>query len=299
MGKSVGRVQVGLTGNRTNRRHSLKARQLLVLPSVAWTATFFLVPLLLVAVYSFGQVSFITFDVRFGWTLANYGQVFDPLYLHTFVRSLVLSLSTTLACLLIGFPLAYFISRQPARAQRTLLVMVMIPFWTSFIVRTYAIFNLLDNGGPIDGLARSLGLVRGHIDFLFTNKAIGVGIVYSYLPLMVLPIYVALERIDPAILDAAGDLGAGPRQAFRRVALPLGMPGVVAGLIIVGIPAMGEYVIPDILGGGKTVMLGSVVTEQFLSVGNYPFGSAIAMTLIGVMTIVLFLGRRARPLEMA
>ena len=262
-----------------------------------WSAVFFLFPLALVAIYSFGRIDLITFDVRFGWTIGNYGRVFDPLYLHTFIRSLLLSFTTTVGCLLIGFPMAYFISRQPTRAQRVLLVLVMIPFWTSFIVRTYAILNLMDNGGPIDGLVRALGLVSGHIDFLFSNRAIALGILYSYLPLMVLPIYVALERIDPATMDAAADLGARPKETFRRVTVPLGMPGVVAGLIIVGIPAMGEYVIPEILGGGKTVMLGSVITRQFLGVGDYPFGSAIAMTLIFVMIVVLFVGRRAHPLE--
>jgi ABC-type spermidine/putrescine transport system permease subunit I len=285
--------------SRKDARGFLAPRQLLVLPSVAWTATFFILPLLLVAVYSFGQIDLITFDIRFGWTLANYGRVFEPLYLHTFVRSLVLSGSTTIGCLLVGLPLAHFISRQPPRAQRVLLLIVMIPFWTSFIVRTYAIFNLLDNGGPVDGLARALGLVQGHINILFSNKAIGLGILYSYLPLMVLPIYVALERIDPATLDAASDLGAGGRQVFRRVTLPLAMPGVIAGLIIVGIPAMGEYVIPDILGGGKTFMLGNVVTTQFLGVGDYPFGSAIAMTLVLPMAVVLVLGRRRGVLEAA
>jgi ABC-type spermidine/putrescine transport system permease subunit I len=299
VGAGVGRVQVRVAAGRPGERGLLAPRQLLGLPSVAWTATFFLLPLVLVAVYSFGQIDLVTFDTRFGWTLANYGRVFEPLYLHNFVRSLVLSGSTTVGCLLVGLPLAHFISRQPPRAQRVLLLMVMIPFWTSFIVRTYAIFNLLDNGGPVDGLARALGLVRGHINFLFSNKAIGLGILYSYLPLMVLPIYVALERIDPNILDAASDLGAGGRQVFRRVILPLAMPGVGAGLIIVGIPAMGEYVIPDILGGGKTFMLGNVVATQFLGVGDYPFGSAIAMTLILPIAVVLVLARRRRVLEAA
>jgi spermidine/putrescine transport system permease protein len=297
VGTGVGRVQVGVAAGRRRGRAPLSARQLLVLPTLAWTAVFFLLPLLLVAIYSFGRIDLITFDVRFGWTLANYGRVFEPLYLHTFLRSLILSAVGTIGCLLVGFPLAYFISRQPPRAQRVLLVMVMIPFWTSFIVRIYAIFNLLDNGGPVDGLARALGLVQGHIDILFTSKAVGLGILYSYLPLMVLPIYVALERIDPAILDAAADLGAGSRHVFWRVTLPLGMPGIAAGLIIVGIPAMGEYVIPDILGGGKTFMLGNVVTTQFLGVGDYPFGSAIAVALLVFMAAVLFLGRRTRGLE--
>jgi spermidine/putrescine transport system permease protein len=272
-------------------------RQLLLIPSLGWTIAFFLLPLVLIVVYSFGQIDLIRFDVTFGWTLSNYGRVFESLYLATFVRSIVLSVTATAGCLLLGFPLAYFISRQPPRSQRLFLALVMVPFWTSFIVRTYAILNLLDNGGPIDRVARSLGLIRGHIDFLFSGGAIAVGILYSYLPLMVLPIYVALERIDRSLIDAAADCGASAQEVFRRVTLPLSTPGVTAGVIIVGIPAIGEYVIPDILGGGKTVMLGTVVTRQFLGVGDYPFGSAIAMTLIVAMTVVLIFARPARRLE--
>jgi spermidine/putrescine transport system permease protein len=245
----------------------------------------------LVGIHSFGQISFVTFDMHFGWTLQNYKDIAQPIYFHTLTRSLVLSTTTTVLCLGLGYPLAYFLSRQPPKWQKIGLLAIIVPFWASFVVRTYSLVNLLENGGPVDDVARKLHLVSGHLDFLYTAGSIAVGMVYSYIPLMVLPIYVALERIDPALLDAASDLGADASSMFRRVILPLGMPGVVAGAVIVGISATGEYVIPEILGGGKTLMLGNVVADQFLNVGNYPFGSAIAMSLLGLLVVLLLLGR--------
>jgi ABC-type spermidine/putrescine transport system permease subunit I len=271
-------------------------RAILAVPTIGWVALFFAVPLVLVLVYSFATVSLVTFSTTFGWTWSNYRQIFDHLYLDTLIRSVLLSVSATAGCLLLGFPLAYFISRQPLRRQRLLLVLVIVPFWTSFIVRTYAMENLLGAGGPVDHLARLLGAAHGLV-LLYTPAAIGIGILYSYLPLMVLPIYVSLERIDAALLDAAGDLGARPRRAFWRVTVPLAAPGILVGCLIVGIPALGEYVIPEVLGGGKTLMLGNVISEQFLSVGNTPFGSAIAVVLMAVMAVALLGLRRARKLE--
>jgi ABC-type spermidine/putrescine transport system permease subunit I len=267
-------------------------RQLLLLPSLIWFLGFFLVPLGLIALHSFGQISLVTFRMHFGWTLQNYRDISDPIYFRTLRRSLELSITTTLLTLVLGFPMAYFLSRQSPRWQKVGLLAIIVPFWASFVVRTYALVNLLENGGPLDDVARRLHLVSGHLDFLYTAGSIGAGMVYSYLPLMILPIYVALERIDPAQLDAASDLGASGSSMFRRVVLPLGMPGVVAGAVIVGISATGEYVIPEILGGGKTLMLGNIVADQFLNVGNYPFGSAIAMSLLALLVVLMLLGGR-------
>jgi spermidine/putrescine transport system permease protein len=272
-------------------------RGLLALPTVGWVVLFFAVPLGMVIVYSLATISLVTFNISFGWTLSNYRQIYDPLYFNTLVRSVELSVGATIGCLLLGFPLAYFISRQSTRWQRVLLVFVIVPFWTSFIVRTYAMVNLLQNNGPLNDALNGLGITHGALNLLYTPRSIAIGIVYSYLPLMVLPIYVSLERIDPALLDAASDLGASGRRVFRRVVLPLARPGVVVGCIIVGIPAMGEYVIPEILGGGKTLMLGNVISDQYLSVGDIPFGSAIAVLLMAVMALVLLISRRFGALE--
>jgi len=237
--------------------------------------------------------------VEFGWTVANYQAFTSALYLHTLIRSLALSVGTTAACAVLGLALAYFISRQGRTAQRLLLAAVIVPFWISFVVRTYAWVGLLENDGPVDRLARALGLVGpgSHIDLLYTPASIGIGIVYSYLPLMVLPIYVSLERIDPAIYSAGADLGATPWRQFRRIVLPLSVPGLIAGSIIVGIPALGEYVIPEILGGGKTLMVGNVIASQFTDTGNYPFGSALAVALMALLMVTLFIVRRIRPIE--
>lgn len=295
MVEDLGRIQVRIASKEPlpSQRRS-PARHLLLLPSLLWFTVFFLGPLVLVAVHSLGQVSLVTFQMRFGWTFQNYRDIGDPLYLHTLARSLVLAVSTTFLCAVIGFPLAYFASRQPERWQRVLLLLVIVPFWTSFVVRTYSLVYLLENGGPLDAFARRLGLVSKHLNFLYTPGSIGVGMVYSYLPLMILPIYVALDRVDRSVLEAASDLGASGAGLFLRVVLPLAMPGLVAGATIVGVSATGEYVIPEILGGGKTLMLGNIVADQFLNVGNYPFGSAIAVALLAVLAVALVLGSRAR-----
>ncbi len=280
-----------VASSRRARVAGAAGRSLLAVPSVAWTVLFFVAPLILLFVYSFGTTNLLTFQVDFGWTLHNYGDIFHSLYLTPILRSFALSAGATFACLLIGFPVAYTISRASGRRQALLLLMVMIPFWTSFVVRTYGVYNVLSNRGPLDQLLRSLGIVHGDIHLLFTPVGVGIGIVYTYLPLMVLPLYVALERIDPAVLEAANDLGAKPWRVLRRVVLPLAVPGIIAGCILVAIPATGEYVIPQILGGGKTLMFGNVMSDQFLTIGDYPFGAAMAVVLTIVLMIVLMVMR--------
>lgn len=272
------------------RRPALAGR-LLAVPSFAWTLVFFLVPLGFLFAYSFGEIDIITFQVDWGWTLDNYANVFDPLYAAAIRRSVMLSVGATLGALLIGFPIAYYIALQRGRRQLMLLLAVMVPFWTSFLVRTYAMTNLLGNGGPVATVWGWLG--GGDLNLLYTPAAIGLGILYSYLPLMVLPLFVALERIDPAVRDAAADLGASSWRALWRVVVPLAMPGIIAGCILVGVPATGEYVVPAILGGGKTLMYGNVVADQFQTVGDYPFGAALSMTLMAVLTVAVLVLRRA------
>jgi ABC-type spermidine/putrescine transport system permease subunit I len=274
-------------------------RRGLLLPSVVSAGLFFLAPLGLLLLYSFGSVNLINYQVYFGWTFSNYTSIVRSIYLDVMLRSLVLSLGATLACLLIGFPVAYTIARARGRRQAVLLVMVMVPFWTSFIVRTYGIYNVISYKGPLDRLLNALGLHHGQLQtLLFQPAGIAIGIIYSYLPLMVLPIYVALERIEPNMLLAASDLGARPRRVLWRVVVPLAAPGIVAGCMLVGIPATGEYTIPAILGGGKTAMYGNIVSDQILSLGNYPFGSAIAMVLTGLLLVaLLWLRSRAARAE--
>jgi len=285
---------------RLRRASATLARHTLALPSVGWTTLFFFAPLALLLLYSFGSTNLLTYKVYFGWTLSHYGGIFEGLYLETVLRSFALSIAATIGCLLVGFPVALTISRAPRRAQSALLLAVMIPFWTSFVVRTYGIYNVISDNGPLYQLLHALGLVNGYIHLLFTPAGVAIGMLYTYLPLMILPLYVALERIDPATMEAASDLGAPPWRVLRRVVLPLAMPGIVAGCILVGIPATGEYVVPQILGGGKTLMVGNVISEQFLSIGDYPFGAALATGLTVVLMIALtLLSSRARRAEVA
>jgi len=267
-------------------------RGLLVVPTLAWTALFLLAPLGLLIVYSFGQVDIITLRVFFGWTSDNYTRVFSSLYLHSLLRSIILSVSATALCLVIAFPVAYYISRRSRRIQYALLVLVLVPFWTSFLIRSYAWVGLLQNKGPIEDVLHFLGLLHGSLDVLYTPVAVVIGIVYSYLPLMILPLYVALERVDSDLLEAARDLGARPWRVFRRVILPLAIPGIAAGCVIVGIPVMGEFVIPAILGGNKTLMYGNVISSQFFESGDYPFGSALAVALTVILVAVLVTTRK-------
>ena len=275
-------------------------RQLLALPGVGWTVLFFLAPMALLLVYSFGSVNLLTLHVQFGWTLSNYTQLGQALYLQPIVRSLALSAAATLACLLIGFPVAYTIARAGGRRQALMLLGVMIPFWTSFVVRTYGIYDVISDNGPIYSILHSLGIVHGYIHVLFTQYGVGIGVVYTYLPLMILPLFVSLERIDPALLEAAGDLGATSMRTLRRVILPLAVPGIIAGTILVAIPATGEYVIPQILGGDTTLLFGNVVSDQFEDIGNYPGGAAMAIALTAVLMIVLmFLRSRSYKAEAA
>jgi ABC-type spermidine/putrescine transport system permease subunit I len=255
--------------------------RVLVFPAFGWTAVFFIAPLGLLIAYSVGQIDIITFTVHWGWTLDSYRQVFQSLYLSAIERSLLLSTTATLACLVVGFPVAYYISLQRGRRQLLLLLAIMVPFWTSFLVRTYAMTNLLEY--------RALG--NGSL--LYTPLAVGLGIFYSYLPLMILPLFVALERIDPSLRESAADLGANGIRRLRRVILPLATPGIVAGCILVGVPSTGEYVIPQILGGGKVLMFGNVVADQFQTTGDYPFGAALAVTLMTGLTVLVLVARRA------
>jgi len=272
-------------------RRRTRAGWLLAVPSFGWTLLFFLVPLGFLFAYSLGEIDIITFQVHWGWTLDNYAGVFDQLYLTAIRRSVLLSVGATAGALVIGFPIAYYISLQRGRRQLLLLLAVMVPFWTSFLVRTYAMTNLLGNGGPVATVWGWFG--GGDLNLLYTPTAILLGILYSYLPLMVLPLFVALERIEPAVRDAAADLGASGWRTLRRVIVPLAMPGIVAGCILVGVPATGEYVVPAILGGGKTLMYGNVVADQFQTVGDYPFGAALSMTLMAVLTVTVLVLRRA------
>jgi spermidine/putrescine transport system permease protein len=254
----------------------------LSLPAISWYALFFIGPLAIMAAYSFAEVTGFV-GVKFSWNLDNYRYLWDPLYGTIFKRTLWLSLIGTALCLLIAFPFAYYLARY-AKHKTLLLMLVIVPFWTSFLIRTYSWLIILDPEFVLLRALRAIGVTDGGT-ILYTENAIYLGVAYNYLPLMILPLYAALERIDWSLVDAAQDLGDGPLRAFRRVTLPLALPGVLAGSLLVFIPLTGEYLIPVILGGDKTVYTGQLIAQQFLEARDWPLGSAIAMVVIVALLI--------------
>ncbi len=208
-------------------------------------------------------------------------------YLQIFARSFGLSAITTILCLLLSLPTAFYMALQPERTRNGLIFLVTIPFWTNLLVRNYAWILLLRNGGLIDGLLRDAGLSSGSLNLLYSNTAIVLGLTYTFLPFMVLPIYASLEKLDVRLVEAAFDLGANRWQALRRVVLPLAMPGIVAGCILVFVPALGAYVTPELLGGGKSLMIGNLIQGQFGSARNWPFGAALAFALLAIVLLAM------------
>ena len=254
----------------------------LALPALCWYGAFFLAPLGFIAAYSFAELSGFV-GISYAWNLENYRYLWDPLYGDIFLRTLGLAAFGTGATLLVAFPFAYWLARY-ARRRTLLLLLVIVPFWTSFLIRTYAWLIILDPSFPVFDLL--------DVDILYSTTAVYVGVVYNYLPLMILPLYAALERVDWSLVEAAQDLGDRPLRAFRRVTLPLALPGVVAGSLLVFIPLTGEYLIPAILGGNKTAYTGTLIAQQFSEAHDWPLGSAIAMVVIASMTVVLVLFSR-------
>jgi spermidine/putrescine transport system permease protein len=226
------------------------------------------------------------------WTTESYRRVFDPLYAEIFWRSFLLSAVSTMLCLILGFPLALHIARSKRRIL--LLNLVMLPFWTSFLIRTYAWMFLLRDTGLINTILQSLHLIRQPLPLLFNDGAVVLGLVYGYLPFMVLPLYATLEKLDPALLDAAQDLGATPWVTTWNVIVPLSRSGMLAGSLLVFIPCLGAYLTPDLLGGGKTVMIGNLVQNQFTTARDWPFGSAISLLLMALVLIILLRMLRKR-----
>jgi spermidine/putrescine transport system permease protein len=220
------------------------------------------------------------------WTLTNYARVWDPLYAIVLWRSLILATIATVLCLVLGFPLALFIS-QSGKRKSLYLNLVMLPFWTSFLVRLYAWIFLLRDTGLINTLLRSLGITHEPLPMLYNDGAVILGLVYGHLPFMVLPLYATLERLDRSLLEAAADLGARPWTTFGLVTIPLCRPGILAGSVLVFIPCLGSYIVPDLLGGGKSIMIGNVVQNQFTTARDWPFGAALSFALMALVLVLL------------
>jgi spermidine/putrescine transport system permease protein len=262
-------------------RPGLKAWSLLS-PGILWLFLFFLVPLLIMFAYSLMPRG-VYGGVESGFTLQHYQRFFDPLYLQVLTRTFLWSLAATIICLLMGYPVAWLIARS-RRWKNLLLFLIVLPFWTSFLVRTFAMIFLLRDTGFINTTLLNLGLISDPLQLLYTPFSVMLGLVYGFLPFMVLPIYASLEKLDYSLLEAAEALGARPAARFLKVTLPLSMPGVIAGALLVFIPALGSFLTSDLLGGAKEVMIGNLIQNQFAAARNWPFGSAASFI---VMTLVL------------
>jgi spermidine/putrescine transport system permease protein len=264
---------------------------LISLPAYIYLVLLFVVPLVLVLVYSFATRDSTGLTVLEDWNLESYKRLFTEIVFEIFARSLVLAVVTTVICLLFSYPFAYYIATRSPRVRNLLLIFVMIPFWSNFLVRTYAWRVILGSEGPISQISLAMG--GEPIRLLFTTPAVLIGLVYGFLPFMVLPLYAALERMDWRLVEAARDLYADGWTSFRKVTLPLSMPGVVAGSILVFIPSLGAYVTPAILGGAKTTLLGDYIVSQFLAARNWPFGSALSFAVMFVMLLATIFYFRA------
>jgi spermidine/putrescine transport system permease protein len=269
----------------------------LLAPGGFWLLLFFLIPILIMLVYSFMPRG-IYGGVEPGFTLEHYARFFDSLYLDVLRRTFLWSAACTVICLILGYPVAYVIVRA-GRWRNLLLFLVVLPFWTSFLVRTFAMIFLMRDTGLINNWLLKLGLIDDPLTILYTPFAVMVGLVYGFLPFMILPIYASLEKLDPSLLEAAEVLGARPRARFRRVTLPLSMPGVVAGCLLVFIPALGSFLTSDLLGGAKQMMIGNLVQNQFSSARNWPFGSAASFIVMGLVLVAVMIYLRVRDQNVA
>lgn len=262
-----------------------RLRSLFLAPATLVMALLFLAPLAIVCAYSVltrGAYG----GVETPWTIDGYRRFVDPLYGAILLRSFWMAAMATFFCLLLGFPLALFIA-QSGRRKNLYLNLVILPFWTSFLVRLYAWMFLLRDTGLINAALQSLGLIHQPLPMLYNDGAVLLGLVYGYLPFMVLPIYATLERLDRTLLEAAADLGARPWATVREVTIPLSLPGIRAGAVLVFIPCLGAYLTPDLLGGAKTILIGNLVQNQFTTARDWPFGSAASLILMAVVLLLM------------
>jgi len=274
----------------------MKLRSWFLLPTWLAMVLLFAAPLAIVLAYSL-LTRGVYGGVEHPWTAESYRRLVDPLYLTILLRSFVMALAATALCLVLAFPAALFISRA-SRRKNLYLQLVMLPFWTSFLVRTYAWLFLLRDTGLINTALQALGIIHEPLPMLYTNGAVLLGLVHGYLPFMVLPIYATLERLDPSLTEAAADLGARPLRTVFSVIAPLSKPGIIAGSVLVFIPCLGAYLTPDLLGGGRTVLVGNLVQNQFTTARDWPFGSAVSMLLMLLVTALVwaFLRRESERL---
>jgi spermidine/putrescine transport system permease protein len=259
---------------------SRAASAVLVVPGIAWLIALFVIPLVMMFVVSLGSRGELDQIVLDNPSLDNYRRALDPAFLPTFLNSLRYAAATTILSLAIGYPIAYWISRYGGRHKALLLIIVMLPFWTSYLIRTYAWMIVLRDNGVLNSVLQAVGLTSEPLILLNTDFSVILGMTYGFLPFAILPLYVSIDRLDPALTSAARDLYANGRAAFIKVTLPLTMPGIVAAAILTFIPAIGDFVTPDLLGGAETTTIAKVVQELFLEGRDWPYGAALGFVLM-------------------
>ena len=276
-------------------RRSFSAATAFLAPPGLWIGLFFVLPMATIVLMSFWRV--VDYDIVPSFTFANYERLLRPLYLDVFWRTIKVSLLVTVISLLVGYPVAYYLARKTRRFRVTLLVLVILPLWTSYLVRTYAWMLILGTKGAINQALMAVGLISEPISWLlYSDFAVTLALVHIYVPYLILPLYSVLEKLDPSLFEAAKDLGGGRWRTFLHVTLPLSLPGVATGCLFVFIPSMGSFVTPELLGGTRSILIGSIVAQQFGVAFEYPLGSAMALAIMGIILLVaVVLLRAGRP----
>lgn len=261
----------------------------LALPYIVWAVMMLVLPMALIALYSVMEQG--NSIISFSFTLEHYIKFFtDRDFLLILWRSLMIAVKTTIICLLLGYPVAYFIARSREKVQNALILCITLPMWINMLVRTYAWIGMLSEDGLIQKILQFLGM--GNVDLLYTEGAVLLGMVYNFLPFMILQIQTSLSKMDNSLLEASADLGASPAQTFRRVTLPLSFPGVINGITLVFLPAVSSFFIPKLLGGGQYFLIGNMIENQFITVGEWNFGSAISMIMAVIMMLLMMAVRK-------
>lgn len=264
---------------------------LCVVPLYIFTILFILGPMLYMIAVSFAENNPSGYGFQWSFTLENFKRIFDPLYLQCFVQSFQLAFSTTIICMLIGYPFGYFMGRLSGRGKKVMMFLIMIPFWTSSLIRIYGWLIILQAKGIFNSFLQAIGLIEEPMKILYTYPAVLVGMVYALLPFMILSVYSSVEKMDWSLVEAARDLGASPAKAFLTVTLKLTLPGLMSGIILTFVPSMGLFFIADILGGNKIVLVGSLIQDQLTRGSNWPFAAALAMILTIMTTIMIAANR--------
>ena len=267
----------------------MKRFQQLAWPYIVWAVMMLVLPMALIALYSvMNQGNSI---ISFSFTLEHYAKFFtDPDFLLILWRSILIAVKTTVLCLLLGYPIAYYIARSTEKVQNILILCITLPMWINMLVRTYAWIGLLSNGGIFQKILGFFGL--GNVELLYTEGAVLLGMVYNFLPFMILQIQTSLSKMDYSLIEASADLGASPVQTFRRITLPLSMPGVINGITLVFLPAVSSFFIPKLLGGGQYFLIGNMIENQFITVGEWNFGSAVSMIMAIIMMLLMMAVRK-------